>query len=104
MSTSMTLPQGAIVILLLVWGLIGGWSFTAFNLVILRSFPKTLRGTFLGIYNQVGFISATLGPPFFGLIIDIAGFRSFFTLSLALYITSLPMVLLIRDGQIENNV
>ena len=84
-------------ILLLVWGLIGGWSFVALNLYILNTVPGESRGIFLGTNNQVGFISATVGPPIFGFIIDIAGFRSFFTLSLVLYMVSLAPALLIRN-------
>jgi len=83
-------------ILLAVWGLIGGWTFMAFNLLIAKTVPTKLRGTFLGAYNGSGFVSATIGPPLFGYIIDVAGFASFFTLSLVLYATSLIVVLFIR--------
>ncbi len=98
------LPVGVpLGILLLAWGLVGGWSFIAFNLFVLQAFPKKLRGTFLGLYNQVGFISATVGPPIFGLVIDVAGFKSFFALALAIYLAALPTVVLIREHRHEEN-
>ena len=88
-------------VLLLFWGLIGGWSYTVLNLFVLKAVHRKLRGTLLGLYNQVGFIGATVGPPIFGFVIDIGGFAPFFTLSLILYITSLPIALLIRDERHE---
>ena len=89
-------------ILLLLWGLTQGWPFTALNIFIINNSPSTLRGTFLGILNQLGFISATIGPPFFGFIIDILGFESSFILSSSLFLTSLVIALSItgRDERL----
>jgi len=86
-------------ILLILWGLMGGWSFVAFNLYILNTVPEKLRGTFLGTFNQVGFISATIGPPVFGFVIDFAGFQSFFTLSLVLFFVSIVPVIFIKNDR-----
>jgi MFS family permease len=88
------MPAGLVLVL---WGLVGGWSYTASNVFILKIIPRRLRGTFLGIFNQIGFISATIGPPIFGLILDAAGFRAFFYLALALYAASLVSILLIKE-------
>jgi MFS family permease len=91
-------PLGiAMGVLLFFWGLMGGWSFTALNVFITKAVPSRLRGTFLGLYNQMGFISATVGPPIFGLVIDIAGFNSFFRLALAFYVASLISILLVKE-------
>jgi len=96
------LPLGGFYwLLLILWGLIGGWSFTALNIFVINTFPKNLHGTFLGTLNQIGFISATIGPPLFGLMIDVTGFESFFSLALVLYVASFFITLLIK-GQIRS--
>ena len=91
--TPLGLPM---ILLMLLWGLIGGWAFTAFNLFIIRNIPVQVRGTFLGIYNLMQFVAATIGPPVFGAAIDSSGFNSFFILALAFYLACLASVLLIR--------
>jgi len=91
--TPLGLPM---ILLMLLWGLVGGWAFTAFNLFIARNIPIQVRGTFLGIYNLMQFAAATIGPPVFGAAIDSSGFNSFFILSLAFYLACLVSVLLIR--------
>lgn len=76
-------------ILLFLWGLTQGWSFIALNIFIISTSPRKLQGAFLGIFNQIGFIGAAVGSPLFGFLIDILGFESFFVLSLALFLSSL---------------
>ena len=90
---SYALPQ--IILVLSIWGLLGGLSSAPYNALLSEAVPKTLRGTFLGIFNLIGFLSGTIGPRLFGNILDIAGFSAFFTLALLLNILTVGLALLI---------
>ncbi|MFQ6076441.1 MAG: MFS transporter [Candidatus Bathyarchaeia archaeon] len=80
-SVPMGLPTAAILIL---WGLAGGWSLTAFNVLLIETVPPRVRGTFLGIYNSASFMGAATGPYLLGYVADVAGFGSFFMAALVL--------------------
>ncbi len=83
------IPTGVpMMAVLLVWGLTGGWMFTALNVLLTQLVPARVRGTFLGINNSCSFFGAATGPLIFGYIVDVAGFSAFFTLALSLFIAA----------------
>jgi len=85
MSALSVVPVGVpMVILLLVWGLIGGWTVTAFSVLLTRIVPVETRGTFLGILNSSTFLGAATGPLILGYAADIGGFGAFFALAFGL--------------------
>jgi len=83
------------ILVFVLWGLFGGLSWTAYNALLSELAPRGFQGTFLGIYNLMGFLSGTIGPVIFGRIADIAGFEAFFTLSLLFYVVSLGLSIII---------
>ena len=87
-ATPLSYTPVAIVLVLAVWGLIGGLSWSPYNVLLIELVPQNLRGTFLGIFNLTGFLSGTVGPVLFGRVADTAGFGAFFTLSLLLSVVS----------------
>jgi len=94
----LTLPGTSLLFVLLLWGLIGGWNFTLFNVLITRLVPTSVRGTFLGIYNSLGFVGASIGPILFGYVADVAGFTSFFNLSLGMYLIAVALAVVLKEG------
>lgn len=98
---SLTMPLAPlgtpIILVLLVWGFIGGWNFTLFNVLITRMVPREVRGTFLGIYNSLGFVGASVGPILFGYVADVAGFQSFFYLSLILFLSATALGVVLKE-------
>ncbi len=92
------IPLGLpMVLLLIIWGVMGGWSFISMSVLVVQVVSPNVRGTFLGLYNEVGFISATIGPIILGFIIDISNFDMFFLACLIFYIAALTSILLIRE-------
>lgn len=83
-ATPLSYSPTTIIIVLAIWGLIGGLSWSPYNVLLTELVPQNLRGTFLGIFNLIGFLSGTIGPVIFGRVADTAGFGAFFTLSLLL--------------------
>jgi MFS family permease len=84
-----------IVSMLILWGVLGGLSWPAYNALLLEKTPKSHHGTFLGLYNLLTFISGTIGPPFFRRIADLAGFKVFFNAAFAVYVVVLSTTLII---------
>jgi len=85
------------IVALIIWGLLGNVSFTAFNVFLTEKVPTRLHGTFFGVFNFMGFFAATIGPIVFGNITDTFGFDMFFTVSLAFYIISALFVVIIKE-------
>ena len=76
------IPVGVpMVFFLLLWGLIGGWTVTAFSVLLTRIVPVETRGTFLGILNSSTFLGAATGPLILGYAADVGGFGAFFALA-----------------------
>jgi len=95
-------PIGTLMIMaLIIWGLLGNVSFTAFNVFLTETVSTRLLGTFFGVFNFMGFFAGTIGPIVFGDIADTFGFSMFFTVSLALYIISTLFVIIIKEN-VEN--
>jgi len=91
-------PIGILMIVaLIIWGLLGNVSFTAFNIFLTETVPTRLHGTFFGVFNFMGFFAATIGPIVLGNITDTFGFDMFFTVSLAFYIISALFVVIIKE-------
>lgn len=91
-------PIGPLMIVtLIVWGLLGNVSFTAFNVFLTERVSIKLLGTFFGVFNFMGFFAATIGPIVFGNIADAFGFGMFFAASLALYVISALFVAIIKE-------
>ena len=74
------------VVVLLAWGLMGGWSVTVFSVLFTRLAPPHMRGTFLGILNSCTFFGAATGPLILGYVADIGGFDTFFVSVLLVFI------------------
>jgi len=92
------IPLGLpMILLLIIWGVMGGWSFISMSVLVVQVVSPNVRGTFLGLYNEVGFISATIGPIILGFIIDISNFNMFFLGCLIFYIASLISIILIKE-------
>jgi predicted MFS family arabinose efflux permease len=92
------IPLGLpMILLLIIWGVMGGWSFISMSVLVVQVVSPNVRGTFLGLYNEVGFISATIGPIILGFIIDISNFNMFFLACLIFYIASLISIVLINE-------
>lgn len=85
--------------ILVIWGLLGGLSWSAYNVLLSELIPQGFQGTFLGIYNLTGFLSGTIGPILFGKVADLAGFEAFFTLALFLNMVPLGISIIIMRFQ-----
>jgi MFS family permease len=84
-----------IVSLLILWGVLGGLSWPAYNALLLEKTSKRHHGTFLGLYNLLTFISGTIGPPIFGRVADSSGFNVFFNVAFMVYVAVLSTTLII---------
>ncbi len=90
---------GAIVIVLLLWGLMGQWSINAFSVVLTRLVPPQARGTFLGVQNSCLFFAAATGPLVLGYVADIGGFNVFFASALGLFVLALLVAVPVLKAQ-----
>lgn len=83
------------ILLLVLWGLFGGISWSSYNALVSEITPRSFQGAFLGIFNLTAFLSGTVGPIIFGGIADVSGFEAFFMLSFILYVITFGIALLI---------
>jgi len=90
---------GAMVIVLLLWGLMGQWSINSFSVVLTRLVPPQARGTFLGIQNSCLFFAAATGPLVLGYVADIGGFNVFFASALGLFVLAFLVAVPVLKAQ-----
>lgn len=94
------IPLGIpVVAVLLAWGLMGGWSVTAFSVLLTRLVPPQTRGAFLGILNSCTFFGAATGPLILGYAADIGGFSAFFASALVVFILASLAIIPVLKSQ-----
>jgi predicted MFS family arabinose efflux permease len=69
-----------------IWGIIGLLPGPIISVLTSQISPLNLQGLSLGMMEFVGFLGATIGPLFFGYIIDQAGFNTYFTLLIIIHL------------------